>query len=122
MKLGSLAAILGCLLATGCTQQPAGSASGDIDGATIALADGPSRPGPKQGKCPICGEGVDGNTCHAYDAKCIYFCSFPCIDRFNKSPAEHMKRMREAGIALEDESSCEHLKGNRRPEGKGTER
>ena len=48
MKLGSLAAVLGCLLAAGCAQQPAGSASRDIDGATIALADGPVRPGPKE--------------------------------------------------------------------------
>ena len=97
--------IAGLLLA-GCSGRPA--AVKPCANASAELA-----PGQRKGKCPICGKEVDGNVCHTYDDKCIYFCSFACVDRFLERPAEIVKRMKAEGVALEDSSSCEHLKDKR---------
>ena len=65
MKRRSIAAVAGCCLAYGCSQQNAHPHREDgHEAASVAPAARILAPGQKQGTCPVCGKAVDGSVCH----------------------------------------------------------
>ena len=110
MKHRTIAAAAVCCLAFGCAKSPTrADRTGARAGTRQALASETTKPGQEQGTCPVYGKAVDRSICHTYNGKCVYCCSFDCIDAFKARPEEYVKKMEKTGIAFEDAASCEHL-------------
>jgi len=54
-----------------------------------------------QTTCPVLGGDIDKSVYVDYQGKRIYFCCMGCDAEFKKNPEMYMKKLREAGVALE---------------------
>ena len=58
--------------------------------------------GEAQTTCPVMGEPIDKRFHTDYKGKRVYFCCNMCPKTFAKDPDKYMKKLQDAGIALED--------------------
>ena len=56
----------------------------------------------KQQKCPVMGYKPTPKLFTDYQGKRIYFCCASCVPAFKKTPDTYMKKIRDAGIHLDD--------------------
>jgi len=57
--------------------------------------------GKPQSNCPVMGGKINKNVYIDYQGQRIYFCCPGCIGAFKKNPAKYMKKLADAGVALE---------------------
>ena len=65
------------------------------------LAEGDAAKSKPQTTCPVMGGKINKEIYTDYEGKRVYFCCKGCIGEFKKNPAKHIKKLEDAGVALE---------------------
>jgi hypothetical protein len=105
MGLGTLLGV--ALLAAGCTKQHADTCAGGRCGqghGTVAAkpADAGAKLAVAQTTCPVMeGSPIDRSLFVDHDGKRIYLCCGGCIAVVKKDPQTYIKKLEDAGVALE---------------------
>jgi YHS domain-containing protein len=53
-------------------------------------------------KCPVMGGQINKEVYIDFQGKRIYFCCSGCIETFNNNKDEHLKKLKEQGVVLEN--------------------